>query len=33
MQATAWYIGGHITSGYQFIAENWMPGDKICLVR
>ncbi|CAD6568486.1 MAG: hypothetical protein CYPHOPRED_002581 [Cyphobasidiales sp. Tagirdzhanova-0007] len=30
--AVAWYISAHITSGHIFLANNWQPGDKICLL-
>lgn len=29
--AFAWYISAHITSGYEFLAQNWCPGDKVCM--
>ncbi|KAG8831196.1 hypothetical protein FRC17_003486 [Serendipita sp. 399] len=29
--AVAWYISGHIMAGYEYLMNNHLPGDKICI--
>ncbi|KAL4250658.1 hypothetical protein ABKN59_005360 [Abortiporus biennis] len=30
-EAIAWYLDAHVQGGYQFLMQNWRPGDKICI--
>lgn len=30
-EAVAWYLDAHVQGGYQFLMQNWRPGDKICI--
>ncbi|PCH40124.1 hypothetical protein WOLCODRAFT_98323 [Wolfiporia cocos MD-104 SS10] len=30
-QCVAWYLDAHVRGGYQFLMQNYHPGDKICL--
>ncbi|KAG2151424.1 hypothetical protein DEU56DRAFT_777810 [Suillus clintonianus] len=30
-EAFAWYLDAHVMDGYNFLMENYRPGDKICL--
>ncbi|KAH9922868.1 uncharacterized protein BXZ73DRAFT_51265 [Epithele typhae] len=30
-EAFAWYLDEHVRQGYQFLMQNWTPGDKICI--
>lgn len=30
-QGVAWYLDAHVRGGYQFLMQNYRPGDKICI--
>ncbi|RDX42628.1 hypothetical protein OH76DRAFT_1410973 [Lentinus brumalis] len=30
-EAFAWYLDEHVRGGYQFLMQNYVPGDKICI--
>ncbi|KAI0074015.1 hypothetical protein K474DRAFT_1665915 [Panus rudis PR-1116 ss-1] len=30
-EAVAWYLDAHVRGGYQFLMQNYHPGDKICI--